>query len=278
MPLSGKSRKSVILLAVLVACHILLISIQVPLGGERTLFSGILFAVAAPIQRAAVGAYNAVAESWRGFFGLRQVRAENQELKKDIFLLHQENMFLRQRLLFLQGEKAIQDNLAAIRKTVLAARVIGIDASNAFKSIVINKGSADGVRINLAVCDRSGNLVGRIVAPVGRNESRVQLITDEDAGVSVISGTDRIVGILSGDSRGGCRIKYVMAQTAGGREGEDLVTTGFDTLFPPGIRVARITSITQDASLFKTIQAAPLFSFTDLEIVAVLRDRFEELF
>jgi rod shape-determining protein MreC len=278
MPVLGNVRKSVLLLAALVACHLVLISIQVPLGGERTLFGQILFAVSAPVQRVTAGAYTAVAETWRGFFGLRKVRAESQEIKKDIFLLRQENMFLRERLRFLQGEKAIQENLSAIRKTVLPARVIGVDAGNAFKSIVINKGYADGVQTNLAVCDRLGNLVGRIVAPVSRNESKVQLITDEDCGVSVISGTDRIVGVLSGDSRGGCRIKYVMAQTAGGREGEDLVTTGFDKLFPPGIRVARITSVAQDASLFKTIAAAPLFSFGDLDIVAVLKDKFEELF
>ena len=48
----------------------------------------------------------------------------------------------------------------------------------------------------MAVCDRSGNLVGRIVEPVVFREAKVQLITDAEAGVSVVSGTDRIVGVL----------------------------------------------------------------------------------
>jgi rod shape-determining protein MreC len=278
MPPFWKDRKNIIVLGVLVFAHLVLISVQVPLGGGRTLFERVVFAVFAPVQRGAAGVAAAVSGSWNGYFRLRGVRAQNQRLLKEIFFARQENFFLRERLRFLQGEAKIRENLAAIRKTFVAARVVGLDASDPFRSLVINRGAADGVRANMAVCDRNGNLVGRVVEPVSLREAKVQLITDAEAGVSVVSETDRIVGVLSGDAGGGCRLRYVTNTTPGGQEGEDLFTTGFDKLFPPGIRVGRITSVIMNQSLFKTIRVTPFFRFNDLDQVAVITERFEELF
>jgi rod shape-determining protein MreC len=278
MPPLWKDRKNVIVLGALVFAHLVLISVQVPLGAERTLFHRAVFGVFAPVQRAAAGIAASVAGSWKGFFRLRGVRAENQRLLKELFFARQENLFLRERLSFLQGEAKMRENLAALQKTFVAARVVGLDASDPFKSLVINRGAADGVRADMAVCDRHGNLVGRVVEPVALREAKVQLITDAEAGVSVVSGTDRIVGVLAGDAGGACRLRYVMNTTPGGQEGEDLFTTGFDRLFPPGIRVGRIASVITDASLFKTILVTPYFRFNDLGQVAVITERFEELF
>jgi rod shape-determining protein MreC len=278
MPLFWKNRKNGIVLAVLVSAHLVLISVQVPLGSERTLFTKVVFAVFAPIQRAVAGAASGLSGSWNGFFHLRGVRTENQRLLKELFFARQENLFLAERLRFLQGEGKTRENMAVLKKVFVTARVIGIDPSNPFRSIILNRGAVDGVRKDMAVCDRNGNLVGRVVEPVSLKEAKVQLITDDEAGVSVISGTDRIVGVLSGDANGACRIRYVMNTTPGGQEGEDLFTTGFDRLFPPGIRVGRITSVVTDASLFKTIRVAPFFLFNDLGQVAVITERFEELF
>ena len=278
MPFFLRERKNVVVLAVLVFLNLLLISIQVPLGSENTLFKKIIFYVFSPVQRTAVSAGSAIAGTWSGFFRLRGVRVNNQKLKKENFFLRQENMFLLERLRFLQGEKMIQDNLGAIRKSVLSARVIGVDASNYYKSIVISRGSIDGVKANMAVCDKHGNLVGRIIEPIAFREAKVQLITDEDAGVSVISGTDKVVGVLSGDSQGNCRFKYVVTTSPGGQEGEDLFTTGYDKLFPPGIRVGKISLIKIDGSFFKTILVRPFFNYGDLDEVAVLKVRLEDLF
>ena len=278
MPSFWKDRKNAIVIGALVFAHLVLISVQVPLGSEQTLFERVVFGVFAPVQRTAAGAASSLSGSWNGYFRLRGVRAENQRLLKDLFFTRQENFFLRERLRFLQGEAKIKENLAAIQKTFVVARVVGMDASDPTRSLVINRGAADGVRANMAVCDRNGNLVGRVVAPVSLREAKVQLITDAEAGVSVVSGTDRIVGVLAGDAGGGCRLRYVKNTTPGGQEGEELVTTGFDRLFPPGIRVGRITAVLTDASLFKTIRVAPFFRFNDLDQVAVITERFEELF
>jgi rod shape-determining protein MreC len=273
-----KDRKNLIVLGGLLFAHLILISAQVPLGSERTLFGRALFAAFAPVQRAASGAAAGVSGAWKGFFRLRGVRTENQRLAKELFFARQEALLLRERLRFLEGEEMIRKNLETAHKSFVAARVVGLDAGNPYASIVINRGAAAGVRANMAVCDRHAHLVGRVVEPVAFGEARVQLITDTAAGVSVVSGTDRVVGVLAGDSAGGCVLRYVMSTTPGGREGEDLFTTGFDKLFPPGIGVGRIVSVVTDASLFKTIRVTPFFRFNDLDQVAVITERFEELF
>lgn len=278
MPPFWKDRKNVIVIGVLVFAHLVLISVQVPLGAERTFFDRAVFSIFAPVQRAVAGIAVSVSGFWKGYFHLRGVRTDNQKLLKELFFARQENLFLRERLRFLQNEEKIRENLALLRKSFVAARVVGVDASDPFKSLVINRGAADGVRANMAVCDRNGNLVGRIVEPISLREAKVQLITDAEAGVSVVSGTDRIVGVLAGDAGGRCQLRYVKSTTPGGQEGEDLFTTGFDRLFPPGIRVGRIISVLTDASLFKTIRVAPFFRFNDLGQVAVITERFEELF
>jgi rod shape-determining protein MreC len=268
MPLWEK-RTNFFVLAVLVLFHLILISVQVPLHSDRKLFERAAFFVFSPVQRAAVWAFRGVGALWTGYFDLRGVRKENQKLKRDLFFLNQEKWFLEDRLLFFRSEAQLRDSLASFRQSLVVARVIGADAGNYFRSLILDRGSLEGVGKDRAVCDRFGNLVGRTIEPVSLTTTMVQLITDEESGVSVISGKDKIVGILSGTSGGQCTLKYITA-TKGGEEGEELLTTGFDKIYPAGIRVGRIISAKATASIFKEIRVQPYFSFAALEAVAIL--------
>jgi len=279
MPFSLKGRRSILFLAVLLFVHLVLISIQVPLENETSLFKRAIFTVFAPVQRNVVSAIDGIAGTWNGFFGLRGVRTENQRLKKELFFRNQENGILRGLGGFLRNANKLEEKLQGLRGSILAARIIGLDASNYYRSVIVNRGRADGVRKDMAVCDRNGNVIGRTVDPVTQGESRVQLITDADSGISVISsGPDRIVGVLSGDSLGLCRMKFVLATTAGGAEGEELFTTGFDKIYPPGLRVGTVVQVGNDASLFKAILVRPAFSFADLDAVAIITEQVQELY
>ena len=271
MPFSWKGRANVVIPLILVFCHLVLISIQVPKGSEQTLFQKVIFGAFSPVQRIAVSLIRGTEDSWNGFFRLRHIRSDNQRLKKEIFFLRQENGILQGLTGFLKGEKKMAADLAVLEKSIVAARIIGLDPSNYYRSLNINRGRLDGIRANQAVCDRHGNIVGRVTEPVTAHEARVQLVTDSESGVSVTTkGETKIVGILSGDSTGMCHMKYVLATVDGGAEGDELVTTGFDKIYPPGLRVGIVLRIEKDASLFKAIDVDPYFSFADLDIVAVI--------
>jgi rod shape-determining protein MreC len=267
-----EKRRSGLVLAGLTAFHILLISIQVPRGAEKSFFERTIFFFTSPVQRVATGAVRGIGSIWNGYFDLRRVRSENQKLKKEVFFLNQDVRFLQDRLELTRSEAELRKNLADFRGTIVPARVIGIDSANPNQSIVIDKGSLDGVARDMAVCDINGCLVGRTIEPVSLKETMVQLITDKDSSVSVASVVDGLTGSMAGRAKPVCELRYVLASAAGGKPGDELVTTGFDKIYPRGIRVGRIFSIDKDEAspIFRRIFVTPYFRFNTLGAVAVL--------
>ena len=267
-----EKRRNFLFLAGLVALHILLISIQVPRGAEKSLFERSVFFLFSPVQRAVTGTVRGVGSLWKGYVDLRRVRAENQKLKKEVFFLNQEISFLEDRLQYFRSEAQLRESLAEFKEGLVPARVIGLDSANPYQSLVLDKGSLDGVRKDMAVCDRFGNLVGRTIEPVSLKETMVQLITDKESSVSVVSAVDLLTGSLTGRSAAVCELRYVLASVTGGKVGEDLLTTGYDKIYPPGLRVGAISGLqTDEASpLFRKITVRPHFQFNTLDIVAVL--------
>ncbi|MBM3294977.1 MAG: rod shape-determining protein MreC [Candidatus Aminicenantes bacterium] len=268
-----KERKNVLILAGLLLGQLGLLSLQVPLGDAPSLFEKAAFALAAPVLRAVQGVVRTCGGLWSGYIDLRGVENRNRDLQDEVLRLRQENVRLQAELRRLADGETASAHLRPLGKAFVLASVIGVDIANPYRSIQIDRGAARGLGVNMAVLDARGRLVGRIIPPVGKGEATVQLVTDDGSAVSVVTETSRVLGILSGDGKTGqCRLKYVPATNESVREGEVLLTSGFDRVFPPGLRVARVLSVRPDASLFKRIVAVPFFEFPELRIVAVLFD------
>ena len=265
-------RPSVVVLAGLVVFHALLISLQVPQGAEKSVFERGIFFLYSPVQRLAAATVRGIGSLWHSYFDLRGVRRENQKLKRENFFLNQDIRFLEDRLGLAGSEAELRASLAGFEGTLVAARVIGVDSANPHQSIIIDKGSFDGVAKDMAVCDRTGALVGRTIAPVGLKETMVQLVTDKDSSVSVRSVVAGLTGAMTGRSTAVCELRYVLASLEGGEVGEELRTTGFDKIYPAGIRVGVIQSLEKDEAspIFRRIIVKPYFGFDRLDVVAVL--------
>ena len=267
-----EKRRSALVLAGLIAFHVLLISIQIPQGSRKSYFERGVFFVYAPVQRLAAAAVRGLGSLWSGYFDLRGVRRENQKLRRENFFLSQDIRFLQDRLGLNGAEAALRANLAEYEKTLVAARVIGVDSVNPHQSIIIDKGSLDGVAKDMAVCDRTGALVGRTIAPIGLKEAMVQLLTDKDSSVSVRSASGPLTGSVMGLATGLCELRYVLASANEGKSGDELLTTGFDKIYPPGLRVGTIQEVERDEAspIFLKIVVKPHFDFGNLDVVAVL--------
>jgi rod shape-determining protein MreC len=149
------------------------------------------------------------------------------------------------------------------------ARVIGKGHDRWSSTFVIDKGTSDLVVKDMAVVTSDG-LLGKIL-DAQRSFSTVLLVGDRrfSAGVRLLES--RTEGVLSGAGRKKCVLKYIPTDQEV-QEGEVLVTSGLDGLFPRGIRVGYVSSVLTDPErLFHQIEATPFVDTKKVEEVVILR-------
>ena len=278
MPISLKKAKNLIILLFLIFCQLVLISIQVPMGDESNYFERTVFSVFSPINSGVVSIFQGIGNIWKSYFGLYKVQKDNQRMHEEVFQLNQENSLLRSILRTYKTEKEMLDLLLEFEGSIIPARIVGMDASNYWKSLVINKGSLDGVKKDMVVLDKKGHLVGRVVDPVSFKQSRVQMITDIQSGVHVVSEGKNVPGIINGLGNGQCMLEYIHATDTSIVEGDKLITTGWDGIYIPGVLVGQVLSVVENISLFKEIKVMPAFNIQELDLLAIIKEDVHELF
>jgi rod shape-determining protein MreC len=155
---------------------------------------------------------------------------------------------------------------------VLTARIIGRDPSVWFDSSIINRGSLDGVTLNMAVVT-DGGLVGRVTA-VSPLTSHVDLITRDKSGIGAVIGQigdSNALGVVSGTSKKDLLdMKYVPGYIDV-QVGQPVFTSGQDGIFPPGLKVGEIAAVTQgSATTPHQIQIRPAAKLSSMQEVGVL--------
>ena len=229
----------------------------------------VLLFLASPFIKVTAASVQGVSDIWRDYVDLRGLRGENKRLQH-------EAATLRRRLDQL-AEQALEtqrlQRLLAMRETpqpeFLTARVVGKDATNWFKTILLDRGSLEGVRRNQPVLAPDG-LVGRVVE-VTPTSARVQLLTDPVNAVGGLIQRTRVTGIVSGNLGAGARVRY-LPLLADVVVGDVVVTSGMGGVFPKGIPVGRITSVERrSGALFQEATLQPTVDLSRLEEVLILK-------
>jgi rod shape-determining protein MreC len=127
---------------------------------------------------------------------------------------------------------------------VLTARIIGRDPSVWFDSSIINRGSLDGVKLNMPVVT-DGGLIGRVTA-VSPLTAQFDLITRDKSGVGGVVGeigTSNVLGVVAGTSKNDLvEMKYVSG-SADVQAGQVVYTTGQDGIYPAGLKIGEIVEV-----------------------------------
>ena len=251
-------RRSWMWLFAFLILHLVAISRQVDVDGI-SLFELTLLSFFSPVQNSLSWATDGVAGAWSAFADLDEVGAENERLKNRLRIA--EMQLLSQRAAVEENTRlrVFLDLKPRLPMATLLADVVARNASPWFKTISIDKGSANGVFHGATVLTPSG-VLGRVIA-VSHSSASVQLLVDRDSGAAVLTEKGRVDGIVSGfqdDADGSplLMMKYVPS-LAPVTPGEVVVTSGLDQLFEKGLVVGTVLRVAEPVGLFKDVWVRP---------------------
>jgi rod shape-determining protein MreC len=263
--LAIRQRTGYLFIAVTIG-HIILISAQVNTRRGVPVLEAVTFGVFAEMQRAASTVISGVRTSWEDYFALQRVREENERLREQMAQLQ---IRLQQERALAQESRSRGELLELRSGTSLqttGAVVIGSGASPDFRTMTIDKGTADGLRADMAVIAPAG-VVGRVITPSLR-AAKVQLLIDRNAAAAAIVERSRAQGVVEGTG-GNLRMNYVSG-TADVMVGDVLVTSGIEGIYPKGFVIGQIESIERSAGEFSSIAIRSAVDFSSLETVLVV--------
>lgn len=227
-----------------------------------------------PLQRIALAPISIARRIGNFFVTQGSLRDENARLAGENFA----NAGQLQELKALRAENVRLRALVGARKRfsviATAAEVVYAARDPFTRRLVIDKGARDEIKAGQPVVDEEG-LLGQVTR-VYPWLSEVTLITDKSHFVPVQNLRNGLRAVLSGTGRDGVLALRFVPVNADHRNGDELVTSGIDGVYPPGLPVARVSRVERSATqLFAQITCAPLAgvsSHTQVLLLSVQRD------
>lgn len=217
----------------------------------------------------------------QNFATIQELRDENKSLQAEVDELTTKNNLLQQEkheLERLRELYALDEQYSQYKK--VGARVTANDSGNWFSSFVIDKGSNDGVAVDMNVMAGTG-LVG-IITEVGPNWSRVRSIIDDTSNVSALILSTSDTCIVNGDltlmQDGRIRFEQLANNGTEIEVGEQVVTSHISSKFLQGILIGYVSEIHVDSNnLTRSGYITPAVDFEHLREVLVITTTKTEL-
>lgn len=285
-------RHSLLLTAFLLlalSCQLMSISIKnaaIPRWGAK-----IVNSVISPIQELHHELFLSVRKVWSRYIALQNVEVERDKLSERLKNLEAENSRLiefeneNERLRKLLAYKGAT-GAAGVTATVIGvsggqkgrgenrqfagtkAVVIGHEPSNWARTITIDKGFADGVKVGMPVVDGNA-LVGQTIV-VNTNSSRVLLVTDSTSAIDAVVQTSRAQGIVEGIWEEKLKLRYVSRELTV-NVGDRVIASGLDGVYPKGTLIGVVTNVDKGTGgLFQAIELQPSADLNRVENVFVI--------
>jgi rod shape-determining protein MreC len=230
-----------------------------------------VLALTAPVERGVAWAVTRGLEGWEGYVALRGAQDRALELSRRVSLLelerlekeklHAENERLRELLGFAEAEPDL---------STVGARVIGVQLDpKGLQLVTIDRGADAGFERMMPVIVAQG-VVGRVHS-VNRGTADVLLVSDRNSSVATRVERSRARANVRGTGDPyTCRLDYAL-RSDDLVEGDVLVTSGTDRVFPRGLPVGRVRNLKkQGQGLYQKADVAPAVDLTKLEEVLVV--------
>lgn len=242
-------------------------------GGILNTVSGY---VLIPVQKGINAAGGRVRSRVDNLADLQQINEENQSLKEQVAELTLENNMLMQERYELQELRDLYNldsDYSDLNK--IAANVIGKDTGNWFNMFIIDKGSSDGIKVDMNVI-AGGGLVG-IVTKTGPDWAQVRSIIDDMSNVSAMILKNSDLCYVRGDlemmSEGTLQLNQLRDQNDEVESGDKVVTSYASAKYHKGILIGYVNELAVDSNnLTKSGSITPAVDFEHLSTVLVITD------
>ena len=237
----------------------------------RTGVGYFLIPIQTGVNKVGTGIYNELTD----FTRLKGALSENEQLKKQIAQLTEDNNRLQAERSELERLRELyQLDQEYMQYDKIGARVIARDSEKWFQVFRINKGSADGVKVDMNVV-ADGGLVG-IVTDVGANYATVRSIIDDSSRVSAMPVDSDYTCIVAGDltqyEQGRLRITDFSKEGVVA-DGDQIITSNISSKFLPGILIGYAADVTVDSEhLTQSGYLIPVVDFDNLQEVLIITD------
>lgn len=229
-----------------------------------------------PLQKGVNGIGLWLTEKSDLFASVEKLQDENQELRDEIERLEEENLYMQLYRVELEKLRELYDidNTYADHKKV-GANVIGKSADNWYSTFTIDKGSDDGIEVDMNVIAGNG-LVG-IVASVSDKYSIVRSIIDDSSNVSAMLINSFDICTVSGDlqlmENGYIALNY-LDKDVRIRDGDMIVTSNISEKYLEGILIGYAKDVKVDANnLTQSGYIVPAVDFKHVSDVLVILDK-----
>ena len=226
-----------------------------------------------PMQRGINAVGNWVTDKIDMLADIRDLQAENEELRAQLDAYQTENKMIMSdtnELNDLRKLYELDSRYPDYEK--VAANVISKDSGNWFDTFILDKGSNAGIQVGCNVMAGNG-LVG-IVTEVGPNYSKVRAIIDDNSNVSAMFLTNSSLCNVVGDEKymddGYIRVEHI-DKDLDVSEGDELVTSNISDKFLPGITIGYVQKLTLDSNnLTMSADLVPAVDFDNIQTVLVV--------
>jgi rod shape-determining protein MreC len=260
------------LLLAFIALSILIITLDFRQGegGPLARAKEISVAVVAPIQRGLTTVFRPVGNFFASIGELGSLRSDNSKLKAELEAMQQQ----------VREAEALKHELSSAMELLdldapytagefVNARVYAVSPSNYRWARLIDKGSEDGIRKNMPVLNSDG-LVGKIIS-VTKSDAVVLLLIDPKAAAGARIEDRRDTGKIQGNGEDQGLSLELIGSNSDVFEADEVITSGQDGVFPPGIPIGLVDQIAGDKRRpDQQIVVSPWVDFTALDYVRVL--------
>jgi rod shape-determining protein MreC len=250
--LFGFFRSRIFILTLITVMLLIIIGVTSRPDSKLNAVRDIISVPLAPIQELFTSAGRKISDSLKYFENIDKLKNENEELKKRIKELENEN---RNYKILKDKNEQLMEALNLKNRfddyEIIGGNIIAKDPGNWFNVFRIDRGTKDGINFNDTIVSENKGLVGRVEL-AGLTSAIIISVIDEGSVISArIRGEDggyvRVRGDVRLKEKGFCRMDYIPFDV-NVEVGDIIETSGLGGIYPMGIVIGKVTEVRKSGS------------------------------